>query len=94
MLAHTNKNLGDDGKLVFAGTSDIVDDVDEIKIEYIEQEFLDAIKAKSLKEGDYTGEAVLVYTGYNGFNDEWEITDISFTEIIMSDEEAPTDFPF
>ena len=73
MLAHVNKHRGDDGKVIFSGTSDLVDDADcaytldiltEDKATGSRTVMFENIKAR----GDVAREAVYRYDGAEGTN--------------------------
>ncbi|WP_157844945.1 C1 family peptidase [Methylocucumis oryzae] len=79
LLAHTNKNRNGDGKVVFGGTSDIVDDVDcaytldEISCEQGKKRVLfENIKAR----GDVDTEAVYSYSTATGQSYEQRLNSI------------------
>lgn len=69
MLAHVNKHRGDDGKVVYSGTSDLVDDADCAYTLDIVTEDQDTrtVKFENFKSrGDVQSEAVYEYRHANG----------------------------
>src|SRR5690606_22110812 len=73
MLAHVNKNRGEDGKVIFAGTSDMVDDADcAYTLDEVTKDALSGdktVKFENFKSrGDVANEEVYRYDAGPGKN--------------------------
>lgn len=89
MLAHTNKHRGDDGKLIHAGTSDVVDDIDcAFMIDAMEAGPMDTTKTVTFENfksrGDVESEVAYRYSTEKGQH----YHDLVGSVTKVSDEEA------
>jgi archaellum biogenesis ATPase FlaH len=93
MMAHTNKNRDTDGKVVFAGTSDVVDDcdcafiLDEVtKTDYSKQVLFENFKSR----GDVSRELAFTYSiiekqSYNDLIDSVQLVDAATIEQVKKE---------
>ncbi len=85
MLAHTNKNRDTDGKVVFSGTSDIVDDADcayTLDVKESAGDLCTVIFENIKQRGDVVREAAYTYSRRDGIN---------YLELLASVEELDED---